>query len=97
MPRVYGDHGDCRVRNVPDETRLREIEEAFPGSEIQLHVEEGMQLSESSHSDAYSYELGAIFIGAQSRAGAQARLRQAVGRGRPDIRRGQLMSPDLRP
>jgi len=82
MPRVYGDHGDCRVRNVPDETRLREIEEAFPGSEIQLHVEEGMQLSESSHSDAYSYELGAIFIGAQSRAGLRRdfdRLWDAVG------------------
>ena len=67
------------VRNVPDETRLREVEEAFPGSEIQLHVEEGMQLSESSHSDAYSYELGAIFHRGAVARGAQARLRQAVG------------------
>ena len=48
---------------------------------------------ESSHSDAYSYELGAIFIGAQSRRGGAGRdfdrLWDAVG---PDIRRGQLMS-----
>lgn len=69
MPRIYGDHDDCRVRNVPDDARLREIEAAFPGSEIQLHVEEGMRLAETSHSDAYSYELAAVFMGAQSRAG----------------------------
>jgi len=82
MPRIYGDRGDERVRNVPDEARLREIEATFPGSEIQLHVEEGMRLADSSHSDAYSYELGAVFMGAQSRAGLRrefARLWDRVG------------------
>jgi hypothetical protein len=28
-----------------------------------------MRLAETSHSDAYSYELAAVFMGAQSRAG----------------------------
>ena len=67
MPRLYGDHDAMVVRNVPDATRLREIEAAFPGSEIQLHVHEGMRLADMRHRDPYSYELAAVFMGAQSR------------------------------
>jgi biotin carboxylase len=82
MPRIYGNHDEWRVRNVPDRDRLREIEDAFPGSEIQLHLSEGMRLAETSHHDPYSYELAAVFMGAQSRAGLRrdfARLWQEVG------------------
>lgn len=67
MPRVYGQHDDWRVRGVPGPARLREIEAAFPGSEVQLHVTDGMRLGDCPQGDAYSYELAAVFMGAQSR------------------------------
>ncbi|WP_232796375.1 ATP-grasp domain-containing protein [Roseovarius salinarum] len=82
MPRLYGHHDDWRVRGVPDAARLREIEAAFPGTEIQLHVEDGMRLGESRHRDPYSYELAAVFMGAQSRRALRRDFKalwQAVG------------------
>ena len=82
MPRLYGDHDEMVVRNVPDAARLREIEAAFPGSEIQLHVTEGMRLAEMRHGDSYSYELAAVFMGAQSRRGLRSDFKalwKAVG------------------
>lgn len=82
MPRLYGNHDCWRARNVPGEQRLREIAAAFPGSEIQLHVAEGMRLGDMHHRDPYSYELAAIFMGAQSRRALRrdfAALWKAVG------------------
>lgn len=82
MPRLYGEHDDWTVTNVPDAARLREIEAAFEGSEIQLHVEEGMVLADMHHRDSYSYELAAVFMGAQSRGALRrdfAKLWDAVG------------------
>ncbi len=67
MPRLYGNHDDMIVHDVPGATALRDIESIFPGSEIQLHVEDGMRLGDSHHRDPYSYELAAVFVGAQSR------------------------------
>ncbi len=67
MPRLYTSQDDWRVRGVPSPARLREIEARFPGSEIQLHVAEGQRLGDIHHQDAYSYELAAVFIGAQTR------------------------------
>lgn len=82
MPRLYGDHDDMAVRNVPDAQRLREIEADFPGSEIQLHVSEGLRLADMHRGDPYSYELGAVFMGAQSRRALRRDFKalwQAVG------------------
>lgn len=82
MPRLYGDHDDAIVRHVPEVDRLAEIEAAFPGSEIQLHVTEGMRLADCHHRDPYSYELAAIFMGAQSRRALRRdfkRLWDAIG------------------
>src|SRR6056297_82244 len=67
MPRLYGDHEHEHVASVPSESRIREIEAIFPGAEIQLHVQEGLKLADSRHRDAYSTELGSIFVGADSR------------------------------
>ena len=75
MPRLYGNHDDAVVRNVPDTDRLHEIEAEFPGSEIQLHVSEGMRLADCHHRDAYSCELAAVFIGAQSRPALRQNFR----------------------
>lgn len=71
MPRLYGDHDDEVVRNVPDENRLQDLHKAYEGAQIQLHLEEGMRLADIPNRDPYSYELGAIFIGADSREGLQ--------------------------
>ncbi|SDL69493.1 ATP-grasp domain-containing protein [Aliiruegeria lutimaris] len=82
MPRLYGFHDEWRVRNVPGDSRRKEIERAFPGSEIQLYVSEGMRLGEMNHRDPYSYELAAVFTGAKSRRGLKrefAALWKAVG------------------
>ena len=67
MPRLYGDHDNERVRGVPSDEQLAEIESRFPGSEIQLHVSENQRLGDMDHRDPYSYELASIFMGAQSR------------------------------
>ncbi len=82
MPRLYGDHDDERVRGVPNDDQLAEIESRFPGSEIQLHVSENQPLGDMRHRDPYSYELASIFMGAQSRKALRRdfdQLWQAVG------------------
>ena len=67
MPRLYGDHHDEVVTKAPSDEELRALERRFPGTEIQLHVHEGMRLADLHHADPYSYELAAIFMGADSR------------------------------
>lgn len=69
MPRLYGDHDDEIVMHAPSEEELREIGGQFPGADIQLHLHQGMQLADMHHRDPYSYELAAIFMGANSRDG----------------------------
>ena len=68
MPRLYGDHEDMVVTDAPTPDELRVIESHFPGTDLQLHVHKGMRLADLYHRDPYSYELGAIFMGANSRA-----------------------------
>lgn len=68
MPRLYGNHEQEAVVAAPDAEQIHAIEAQFPGAEIQLHVQEGMRLADLHNRDAYSYELGAIFLGANSRA-----------------------------
>lgn len=67
MPRVYGRSDDEVVTKIPDEDEQRKLEERYPGTDIQLHYEESMQLGEGHHADEYSHELGAIFMGADTR------------------------------
>jgi biotin carboxylase len=74
MPRLYGKHEDEVVTHVPSDAALRELEDRFPGTEIQLHVRPGMRLADMIHRDSYSYELAAIFLGADSRAALRREL-----------------------
>ncbi|SFQ22940.1 ATP-grasp domain-containing protein, partial [Tranquillimonas alkanivorans] len=60
MPRLYGHSADEIVTHAPSKPEIQALEEQYPGTEIQLHIEEGMQLGEDHHYDEYSYELGAI-------------------------------------
>ena len=82
MPRLYGQSDDLCVTHVPSSARRGEIASAFPGSEIQLHVREGMRLGDIHQQDPYSYELAAVFMGARSRKALRAdfgALWEAVG------------------
>ena len=42
---------------------LRALGGRFPSAEIQLHIAEGMRLSELKDQDSYSYEIAVIFLG----------------------------------
>jgi biotin carboxylase len=59
-------HKDAVVKRVPTPAELHAIHERFPSAEIQLHIEEGMQLSSLADQDSYSYEIAVIFLGGNS-------------------------------
>jgi len=58
------------VTRAPGPEQVKQIEAQFPGTTINLQVNEGMQLSELSEQDSYSFALAHIFMG----AGSQKRL-----------------------
>lgn len=72
MPRLYGCSEDELVIHAPSEAECRALEARYPGTEIQLHVRSGMRLGDLHHADSYSHELGAIFMGADSREALHA-------------------------
>jgi len=72
MMRVFS---DGVVRRVPSEDRIRQVEERFPGTLVELNVEPGTRLSELLHQDSYSYELGVVFIGAHNDNELRHRIR----------------------
>ena len=63
MWRVYE---NALVKRVPTEDELRALCSRFPNMEIQLHIDEGMRLSELKDQDRYSYEVAVIFLGGES-------------------------------
>ncbi len=63
MWRVYE---DAMVRRIPTQAEMRAINKQFPSAEIELHIHEGMQLSELRDQDSYSYEIAVIFLGGNS-------------------------------
>lgn len=66
MLRRYNSDDEHVVLNAPDVDEVRAIERRFPGSEITLHINEGMRLSDVHLQDSYSCELAEIFVGANS-------------------------------
>lgn len=60
-------HADAVVRRVPSACEIRELEQRYPGTKIAIEVSEGTRLSELPDQDAYSYELGAVYVGASTR------------------------------
>jgi hypothetical protein len=63
MWRIYE---DAMVKRVPTKAELQAIGRRFPSAEIQLHIQEGMRLSELKDQDSYSYEIAVIFLGGDS-------------------------------
>ncbi|GAA4429047.1 ATP-grasp domain-containing protein [Georgenia halophila] len=56
---------DGLVRRVPSAARITEIEQRYPGTTVEVSVEEGDRLSEGYGGDSYSYVLAEIFMGAR--------------------------------
>lgn len=56
---------DAIVLDLPDETRIREIEKEIPGTTIHLLVQPGMHLTDLQDQDSYSFEIAEIYMGAQ--------------------------------
>ncbi|RTR05259.1 ATP-grasp domain-containing protein [Halomonas nitroreducens] len=63
------------VRRVPTAEEIRLVEEAYPGTFVELNVREGMSLDSLLHQDSFSWELGVLFTGADSYRGLLERIR----------------------
>lgn len=73
MMRVFEDGW---VNNVPKQEEIAAVERSFPGALVEIHVEPGMHLlTDLLHQDSYSYELGVVFVGADSRTELRRRVR----------------------
>lgn len=73
-------YSDAVVSRAPGPAAIRALEADEPGVEVQLHVRPGMRLSVLRDQDSYSYEVAALFIGAQSEAGLEHRYRDCLAR-----------------
>ncbi|MFT4940244.1 MAG: carbamoylphosphate synthase large subunit [Paraglaciecola sp.] len=54
---------DALVKRVPTKQEMQAVTQRIAGTDIQLHVREGMRLSELNYQDSYSYEIATVFIG----------------------------------
>jgi len=60
-------HRDGVITRAPSPEDILRIQEKYPGTLIELAIEEGGALSDLPDQDSYSYELGVVFVGADTR------------------------------
>lgn len=75
MPRSYQ---SARVTRVPCEKDIERLCERFPHALFKSHVHEGMQLEDLPNQDSYSFELGDLFLGADTYDGLTENFREAM-------------------
>ena len=63
---MWRTYADALVNRVPTAQEVQAVTRRIEGTEIQLHIREGMRLSELNYQDSYSYEIADIFIGGDS-------------------------------
>ena len=78
MLRRYDCENTDVVLHAPDECTTRELERRFPGTEINLHVRQGMPLEALHFQDSYSHELADIFVGANSQRALMRTYRKII-------------------
>lgn len=77
FPHRRGDHryaakfmwrvvSDAIVARVPTDDEIRRLRERIPDLQLQIHVHEGMRLSELADQDSYTYEIAVLFLGGDS-------------------------------
>lgn len=69
---------DALVLRVPTAQDIGALRRTFAGAEVELHVHEGMRLSQLGRQDSYSYEVAVLFLGADSQRELLADYRRAV-------------------
>lgn len=67
-------YADAQVIHVPTANEIAAVEAAVPGTQIQVSVAEGMQLSELRDQDSYSFEVATIFVGGASQSDLEAKF-----------------------
>jgi biotin carboxylase len=75
MPRSYQ---SARATRVPSEADLERLRETFPGAMFFTYVKEGMELADLPNQDSYSFELGDLFLGGNSREELTENFREAM-------------------
>lgn len=71
-------HEDAVVKRVPSDEQIERVKERFPGTLVNIHVKEGIRLSEMPNQESYSYELGYLFVGAQNEHELLEKYRQCL-------------------
>lgn len=69
---------DGRVLAIPTEEDIRQVKQKFAGTEVYLHIHEGMRLSELFDQDSYSFEIAVLFMGADSHDELSANYQTAL-------------------
>jgi hypothetical protein len=57
---------DGMVRSVPGKRDVTALKTVFPEAEALIQVEPGQRLSSLPEQDSYSYEIGTLYLGADS-------------------------------
>ncbi|WP_295542625.1 D-alanine--D-alanine ligase [uncultured Thiohalocapsa sp.] len=71
---------DARVLRVPTAAEIAAVEQAMPGTRVQIEVAAGDRLSSLRDQDSYSYQLATLYIGADSEAELETRYRRCLAR-----------------
>lgn len=79
MARIYDAPDEAVVTRAPDPAGVRAVEAEIPGSEIELHAQEGIRVGDIVLHDSYSHELAVIFVGANSRRALMRKYSKCVG------------------
>jgi len=61
-----GEMDDGTVHRVPSEEEIAAVTERFPGTHVEVAVQVGDRLSELADQSSYRYDIGTLFLGAQS-------------------------------
>ncbi|MEB3371388.1 ATP-grasp domain-containing protein [Saccharopolyspora mangrovi] len=89
MPRREGEHRiaakwfhrtfrDALVKSTPSEEDLGRVRQEVPSATLDVVAEEGRQLSELPAQDSYSYELFAVYLGADDESELRAQFDRCV-------------------
>ncbi|MFC7343880.1 ATP-grasp domain-containing protein [Saccharopolyspora griseoalba] len=69
---------DAHVKSAPGDAELARVREEFPDAFVDLVAQEGKRLSELRAQDPYSYELFAVYLGADSEEDLRAKYLRCV-------------------
>ena len=68
------------VYSIPPPQAIEEVCRLFPGTEVIIHVQKGMNLAELKDQDSYSFEIADIFMGGKSQDELLRKYHSALSR-----------------